>query len=96
MGNMGDRLKEMLIEYIKDNSSNMSYEVLSEMALIYSTKVVSAYRGMFFAHFYERFLRDLPYLSDEIFYKILWSCVKSENIKIHAVSNDWALVKDII
>ena len=93
---VSDRLKEVLAEYIKDNSSSFPYETVAELAIIYSTRMVDAYKRLFFGHFYEKFLKDLNYLGDEIFYKILWSMIASENLVIHEAGNDWQLVKDTI
>lgn len=96
LGFIDDRLKEMVMEYIKENNHQFPYEIIAELSVIYSTRMVKAYKDIFFSQFYERFMRDLPYLSDEIFYKILWSMVKADHLKIHEISNDWITIKDII
>lgn len=45
---MSGALKEGVINYINDNSSSFTYSLLSELAVIYATKMDEIYCNMFF------------------------------------------------
>ena len=55
----------------------MSYETLSELAVVYATKMDKTYQGLFFNTMKTKFLNDLQYLKDETLYKILWAVITS-------------------
>lgn len=67
-----------MIDHIQDNLSQMTYEVLAELAVIYATRMDNTYKGLFFEKTKEKFLKELKYLKEETFYKILWACLKAE------------------
>ena len=69
-----------MIEYIESELSRMTYEVTSELAVIYATQMDNTYKGLFFEKTIDKFLRELSYLKDDTLYKIVWSAIKSETI----------------
>ena len=96
LGSVSDRLKEVLMTYIKEDSSQFPYEVTAELAVIYAVRVPSAYKNMFFQFYASRFMRDLEFLKDETFYKVLWSMIKAGAVEVSADSHDWASIKGIV
>jgi hypothetical protein len=48
------------------------------------------YKGLFFEAFKEKFLKDLEFLDQHTFYKVLWAFVKSDAV------NDWIIIKEAI
>lgn len=50
----------------------MNYEVLSELAFIFATKMDPTHRKMFFDKLMDRFVGDLRYLDDQTLYKMVW------------------------
>jgi predicted metal-dependent hydrolase len=71
-------LKEHISDYLKENVNNFNYNVLSELAVIYATKMDPTYKELFFKNMKEKFFRDLKFLDNDNFYKLIWSLVKSE------------------
>ena len=47
-GQMQDSLKNGMIDYIADRISSLTYEVTSELAVIYAMKMDQTYKGLFF------------------------------------------------
>jgi hypothetical protein len=73
--------------------NELTYEVLAELSIIYATKIDQVYKGLFFDKTKSKFLKELKYLKEETLYKILWSLVKSEELKIKDNSIEWQAVK---
>jgi len=73
--------------------NELTYEVLAELSVIYATKIDQTYKGLFFEKTKSKFLKELKYLKEETLYKILWSLVKSEELKIKDNSTEWQAVK---
>ena len=93
---MKEELKHSMIEYISDQISQLTYEVTAELAVLYATKMDKTYRGIFFAKTRDKFLKEFKYLNEETMYKILWSLLNAEQLKITDNSHEWVLVKSII
>ena len=75
---MSHELKENIIEYLRDHINDFNYNVISEMTVLYATKMDKTYRDTFFKWIKDKLFRDLKYLDNDNFYKIIWSLVKSE------------------
>lgn len=56
---MTHELKNEIIEYLKDNISSFKYDVISELAVIFATKIDDNHKKLFFKSFKEKLLRDL-------------------------------------
>ena len=69
---------------------------MSELAVIYATKMDQVYKGLFFEKTKDKFLKELKYLKEETLYKILWACVKAEQLSVSEKSLEWQGVKEII
>lgn len=85
-----------MVEYIEDNINSIPYEVTAELAVIYASKMNTTYKNVFFTKMKAKFLKELKYLKEDTFYKILWSLLKAEQLKVACDSPDWEIVKDII
>ena len=53
---MSDALKNGVIDYIKSNKGYMSYETMSELAVIYAMRMDKTYCGLFFNTLTDKFL----------------------------------------
>ena len=62
----------------------MSYEILSELAVVYALKMDPTYKKLFFTKLRLKFLKELEYLKDETLYKILWAFFKAEALTINS------------
>lgn len=71
---------------------------MSELAVIYASKMDPKYRDVFFKrNFKDKFLKELRYLDQETFYKVLWSLVKAEAITVNEEGgSDWSQVKEAV
>jgi hypothetical protein len=85
-----------MIDYISDNISEQTYEVLAELAVIYATKMDKTYKELFFQKTKDKFMKELKYLKEETLYKILWACIKSGELTVSEHSSEWQGVKQII
>ena len=85
-----------MIDHLCDNLSQMTYEVLAELAVIYATKMDKTYKGLFFEKTKEKFFKELKYLKEETLYKILWACVKAGELTISENSSEWQGIKQVI
>ena len=56
---------------------DFSYETLSEIALVYATKMDPKNKKMFFDKFMDKFVSDMEFLDDETMYKMLWSMISA-------------------
>ena len=56
---MSHELKSAVLEYIKENINQFNYNVLSELAVVYSNKMDKTYKMMFFELFKDKFMKDL-------------------------------------
>ena len=83
---MHETLKNGLIEYIKDNLPKLTFEVTSELAVIYASKMDETYKRMFFESTIDKFMRELGHLKDETLYKIVWSLVKARTVIVSSQS----------
>ena len=45
---MTDNLKQNMIDHIQDNLSELNYEVLAELAVVYAIKIDKTYKELFF------------------------------------------------
>ena len=77
---MHETLKNGIIEYLGDNLPKFTFEVMSELAVIYASKMDETYKKMFFGKTKDKFMRELGHLKDETLYKIVWSLVKARTI----------------
>lgn len=55
----------------------MNYNILSEISVIYASKIPKKLRDLFFVNNKEKFYKDLKHLDQENFYKIVWALVKA-------------------
>ena len=74
---MSGELKINMINTIESNRMNYSYEVFSELAVVFATKMDPTYCARFFERFMAKFINDMKYLDDSTLYKLLWSFVKA-------------------
>ena len=79
---MKANLKQQMIEYIEQEHMTFSYEILSELAVVYALKMDDTYRKMFFSKLRMRFIKEIEFLNDETLYKILWAFFKAKAITI--------------
>ena len=95
---MSHNLKEAMMDYMKENVHHLSYQTLAELAVIFATKYDQHYKKLFFErNFKEKFIRELKYLDQETFYKILWSLIKARAIAIDEQAGaNWFQVKEAI
>lgn len=95
---MSHNLKQSMMEYMQDNVHHMSYQTLAELAVIFATKFDQHYKKLFFERsFKQKFIKELKYLDQETFYKILWSLVKAKAIAIDEQAGaEWFQVKEAI
>ncbi len=82
MNMMSHDLREQILTFLVENDSQFNYNILSEIAVIYATKMDPIYRDSFFQIFKVKFLKELSYLDSETLYKIIWSLAKSKAIII--------------
>jgi len=68
---------------------------MAEIAVVYASKMDSHYSKYFFKVFKEKFLRDLRFLEQRSFYKLVWALVKSEALTEEG-ENDWEIVKQAL
>ena len=71
-----------MIEHIDQEHMTFSYEILSELAVVYAMKMDETYKRMFFSKLRMRFLKEIEFLNDETLYKILWAFFKAKAITI--------------
>jgi len=95
-GQMDGTLKNGMIEYIADHLRSLTYEVTSELAVIYASRMDETYKGLFFEKTIDKFQKELRFLKDETLYKIVWACVKSGTIPVSNNSPRWLAIKEII
>ena len=71
-GQMTDDLKQSLMLYITEEQINyLSYDIMAELAVLYSTKMDEQYQRLFFERTKTKFLKELKHLKGETMYKIL-------------------------
>lgn len=78
---MHQELKMRIHEHIVENVSQINYNILSELAVLYASKMDKHYRNLFFKTHKEKFMKDLPHLDSENFYKIIWGFVKAKELE---------------
>ena len=93
---MKANLKQQMIEYIEQEHMTFSYEILSELAVVYAMKMDDTYKKMFFSKLRMRFIKEIEYLSDETLYKILWAFFKAKAITIQTSNPEWQAIKEIL
>ena len=81
-GQMKDNLKQQMIEHIEEENLQFTYEILSELAVVYALKMDETYKNMFFSKLRMRFIKEIEFLNDETLYKILWAFFKGKAITI--------------
>lgn len=60
---MSHDFKQYSIDYLQENIHYFNYKILSELAVIYASKMDPKYRDVFFKrNFKEKFLKDLKHL----------------------------------
>ena len=86
-----------IFDKIKDDQQSYSYEILKELSIIFAAKVEEVtHRDMFFDKFLEKFVKDLPFLDEDTFYMILWSCVKAGRFQGKKDTFEWHSIRDTI
>jgi hypothetical protein len=95
---LSHELKQAMIDYLQENLHYFNYTVLSDLAVVYASKMDSKYRDLFFKRYFkDKFLKELRHLDPETFYKVLWSLVKAEAVSVNEQGgSDWSLVKEAI
>ena len=95
---MSHNLKQTMMDYLKDNVHNFSYTTLAELCVIFATKMDKIYKKLFFERtFKEKFIKELKFLDQDTFYKIMWSLVKSQVIAIdERPGSDWHQIKEAV
>ena len=91
-----ETLKNGIDEYLKDNINKFNFDVMSELAVIYASKMDETYKKLFFEKTIDKFMRELSHLKDDTLYKIVWSLVKAKTVIISSKSAQWSLIKDVI
>ena len=91
-------LKQATMDYLKENVHYFNYYILSELAVIYAARMDIHYRKLFFERtFKDKFIKELKYLDQETFYKIMWSLVKAKAIGIdESAGSEWAQIKEAV
>lgn len=86
-----------MLDYITyTNYSQLSYEIHAELAVLYATKVDETYRKQYFAKVKDHFLKELKHLKGETMYKIVWSLMRADELKIEKENFEWQQIKKII
>ena len=93
---MHETLKNGINEYIGDNLAKFTFEVTSELAVIYASKMDETYKKLFFEKTKDKMMRELRHLKDDTLYKIVWSLVKARVVIVSSKSSQWTLIKDAI
>ena len=91
---MNPELKNTLCDHIEEKVNDLSYEITAELAVIYASKMDKTYRDIFFNNMRKKFLKELKFLKEETLYKIMWSMIKSEQLKVSDDEPEWIMVKD--
>ena len=95
-GQMKDNLKQQMIEHIEEENLQFTYEILSELAVVYALKMDETYKNMFFSKLRMRFIKEIEFLNDETLYKILWAFFKGKAITIQTSNPEWQAIKEIL
>ena len=66
------------------------------MAVLFAGKMDPRYRDMYFDKFLDKFIRDLPYLDENLLYKILWAFIKAERLVIKEDAFEWMQVRKVL
>lgn len=77
-----DSTKEEVMNFLERKTNEMNYEQLSDMAVIFASKVDEKYQDLFFKNFLNKFASNLEFIGEEALYKILWSFVKAGRLEI--------------
>ena len=95
---MSHDLKQTMMDYLKDNVHHFSYNTLADLCVIFATKMDTNYKKLFFERtFKEKFIKELKYLDQDTFYKIMWSLVKAQVIAIdERPGSDWHQIKEAV
>jgi hypothetical protein len=93
---MSQQLKFTMIDFLDENLNNFSYEVIAELAVVFALKMDETNKNLFFKMSRQKFLKELKYLKEETLYKIVWSLLKAEQLKITEDSPEWMVVRDCI
>ena len=95
---MSHDLKQTMVDYIKENVHHFSYDTLSELAVLFASKMDIHYKRLFFERtFKEKFIKELKYLDQQTFYKVMWALIKANAIAIdERAGSDWFQVKEAI
>jgi hypothetical protein len=88
---MAHDLKQSMMDYLKENVHHFSYPILSDLSVIFASRMDIHYKKLFFERtFKEKFLKELKYLDQDTFYKIMWSLIKAKAIGIdEQAGSDW-------
>jgi predicted metal-dependent hydrolase len=61
---MSANLKNQYKEYMEDSLNDISYETLTDLAVLYASRMDVASKKVFFKQMKGKFLKELPYLND--------------------------------
>ena len=91
-------LKQSMMDYLKENIHYFNYQILSDLAVIYASRMDIHYKKLFFEKtFKDKFIKELRYLDQETFYKIIWSLIKAKAIGIdEQAGSEWAQIKEAV
>jgi hypothetical protein len=89
-------LKEQIIETMRDQRKDYTYDLMAEIAVIFATKMDPKYRAEYFNNFLQKFQNDIEYLNEETLYKILWSFIKAERLVVREDAYDWFRIRQSI
>ena len=94
---MHSTLLGAIFDKIKDDQQSFSYEIFKELSIIFAAKVEEpSFRDMFFDKFLQKFIKDLPFLDEDTFYMIIWSCVKAGRFQGKKDTFEWNAIREII
>ena len=93
---MSADLKQQMLDHIEGEMSNLTYEILAELSVLYALKMDDAYKKMFFEKVRHKFIKELQYLKDETLYKILWSFFKAGQLKVDERNPEWQGIKETL
>jgi len=95
---MNHDLKQTMMDYLKENMHHFSYNTLAELCVIFAMKMDKHYKVLFFERtFKEKFIKELRYLDQDTFYKIMWSLIKAQVIAIdERPGSDWHQIKEAV
>lgn len=74
-------LLDAISDFVKDNIMFMKFENLADITVLFSMYVPKASRQKFYQENIHRILSNVPYATDEVFFKFLWSFSRTEELQ---------------